>query len=124
MNTKHLAVNQGRNGQVVKNFGAVSPCIWVPVFSLTLIIEAINLGNLSAFVIATQKGHVRWILGFKKQEYREDLEAVVATVYEIPQKDVAGAWDLASCLKELQQVVKLPMYITAHRYRAVHRLHI
>lgn len=52
----HLAINNGREAEVVKNLSAIAPHSDRAIFSQALIIKPIDLGDLPAFVIATDKG--------------------------------------------------------------------
>ena len=47
MDAKDLAINDGSNGEVVKDLGAVLPGVGVAVLSVDFIIEAIDSGDLS-----------------------------------------------------------------------------
>lgn len=47
VNTECLSINHGSNGKVVKNIGAVFPGVGVSIFSINLIVEAIDCGDLS-----------------------------------------------------------------------------
>ena len=53
MNTQHFSVDDCSEWQVVKYLCAVLPGIGVAVFAIDLVKEAVHLGDLSAFVIAS-----------------------------------------------------------------------
>ena len=40
-------INDGSNGQIIKNFSAILPRVRISIFPIDLIIEAINGGDLS-----------------------------------------------------------------------------
>ena len=50
----HLAVNERGKWQVVKEIGEVLPDVRVAVLAQTLIIEAVDLRDLTTLVVATQ----------------------------------------------------------------------
>jgi len=51
-----LSVDECSERQVVKQIGKVLPHVCVAVLAQTLIVEAINLSDLSALVVATKNG--------------------------------------------------------------------
>lgn len=54
MEAEYLAINECRQRQVIKQVRKEFPHIRVAVLSQALIVEAIDLGDLSGFVIAAQ----------------------------------------------------------------------
>jgi len=48
----------GGNGEEVEHGGAVLPDVGVAVLLLALVVEAIDLGNLTRFVVSTKQGHL------------------------------------------------------------------
>lgn len=55
MDSKDLVVDEGCQTQVVKNFSAVSPYICASIFPDAFIIEAVDLGDLPAFVVSSNQ---------------------------------------------------------------------
>ena len=72
------------------------------------------LSDLPGFVIASEKGHMSRVSGLQKHQQGENFQAVVPSVYEVPHEYVICLWDMASRFQQLQQVVKLAMYVPAH----------
>ncbi len=56
VNAEDLAVNNGGKGQEVKDLAAGLPDRGVAVLCLTLFVEAIDLGDLSRFVVPSYQG--------------------------------------------------------------------
>lgn len=54
----------------------------------------------------------------------DGLDRVVATVNEVPDKEVARAWDLAADLKQLHKVVELAVDVAADYYWGVYVLYV
>lgn len=52
----HLAVNDGRQAEVVKDLGAVAPHGHRAIFAQALVVEAVDLGDLAALVVASDQG--------------------------------------------------------------------
>lgn len=66
---EHSSIYDCSKGQIVKYLATPSPDVTAPIFSLTFVVEAIYLGDLSGFVVATDEGHAIWIAYFEgKQE--------------------------------------------------------
>lgn len=61
LNSTHLSINNGRKGQVVKDLSAVSPHSNGTIFAETLIIKAIDLGDLPRLMISSDQGYPIWI---------------------------------------------------------------
>ena len=55
MHTKYFVINNSSESKVVKYIGAVSPNVEISVFPQASVIEAIDLSNLSAFMITSNK---------------------------------------------------------------------
>ena len=53
MKAEYLIVYQRGEGQVVEQISEIFPDVCVTVFSETLVVEPIDLGNLARFVIAS-----------------------------------------------------------------------
>ena len=58
MHTEDLIINKCCKWQEVHDLSAVAPHIYRAVFPQTLIIESINLSDLSAFVVTSDQGYV------------------------------------------------------------------
>jgi hypothetical protein len=56
MDAEDLVVDDSGQAEVIKNLSAVSPYIDGAVFTEALVIKAINLRNLTRFVVATNEG--------------------------------------------------------------------
>lgn len=124
MHAQHTPVDDGRQGQVVKNVSAIAPCICIAILALALVVKTIHLGDLPALMVATQQCDMGWVARLEQQEQCKHLEGVVPTIHKITHKDVVGIWDVPASIKELHEVVKLAMDVATHSHRAVDRLHI
>jgi hypothetical protein len=61
VDSKDLSVDNGSNGEVVEHVSEELPNFWVSILGLTLSIEAIDLGDLSSLVVATDEGDPLWV---------------------------------------------------------------
>ena len=59
-----------------------------------LTIEPVNLRDLPGLMVAPQERYPIWPLRLQRQQPGQSLEAVVAAVYEVTQKDVVGVRNL------------------------------
>lgn len=59
--TEYLVINQGGEGQVVEEICEVFPDIRVAVFPQTLVVESVDLGDLTRFVVAAEDGDALWV---------------------------------------------------------------
>ena len=66
MNTEDLIVDHSCQRQVVENFCAVAPNIYRAIFSEALIIETVNLCDLSTLMITSDKRDPLWVSHLKK----------------------------------------------------------
>jgi hypothetical protein len=62
MNAEDFAFNNGSNTEIVKDLSAVLPGVGITVLSDSFIVEPVNSGNLSGFVISSQESDVGWVL--------------------------------------------------------------
>ena len=124
MNAKYLAFNDSADSEVIENFCAVLPWVDVTVFAHSLLVEAVNRGNSSGFVITSQKSDAVGVLQLKTEQKLESLDRVVASIDEVTHEDVAGIRNLATFFKKLEEVVELTMNITADSDGSADRLDI
>ena len=55
MDTKDVIIDNGRQGEVVKNFGAVPPHIHAAILPQAFVVEAVDLTNLCVCVYVVSK---------------------------------------------------------------------
>ena len=109
MHAEDSFLNEGGEGDVVENLGAISPHINRAVFPETFVVEAIDLRDLSTFVVASDERDAVRVSDFEGEQQQEGLHRVEATVHEVPHEEVVGLGALATHFKQLDQVVELPV---------------
>lgn len=57
----HLAVDDGGEGEVVEDLGAVPPHSDRAVLAEALVVESVHLGDLPRFVVAPDQGDPVWV---------------------------------------------------------------
>ena len=60
MHCEHLIVDDRTDWEVVEDVGEVLPDLWIAVLLLALCVEAIDLSDLSGFVVSTKKANSVW----------------------------------------------------------------
>ena len=70
-----------------------------------------------------QMGHIYQLNHLKRYKKRHRLYTIVPSVHVIPHEEVIGVRGLSTNLEQLHQVVELPVHISAHGNRALHRLY-
>lgn len=83
MDTKDSPVHHGSKGQVIEYFTTPSPNIAAPIFPLTFVVKAIDLCDLSGFVVASYEGDALGVAYFKGKEKEESLDAVESTIHKV-----------------------------------------
>lgn len=94
------------------------------IFAQTLIIEAVNLGDLARLVVATQNRDAVRIAHLQCNEKSDRLDTVMTAVDVISHEQIIGVRKTAAQAEKFTKVVELTVYVTANRDRHAHRLHI
>lgn len=68
MKAEYLVVDECSERKIVEEVGEVFPDICVSVLSETLIVEAIDLGDLAGFVVASEDGDALRVADFERDE--------------------------------------------------------
>ena len=61
MDAEDFVIDDCSEGKVIKYICAVSPHVYTAVLSKTLIVETVDLGDLSTLVVATDQGDSLWV---------------------------------------------------------------
>lgn len=77
------AVDQGAEGQIVKDVAAVAPDIGTAVLAQTLVVEAVDGSDLARFVVAANQGDAVGVADLQAEKEKEGLERVKATVDKV-----------------------------------------
>lgn len=84
----------------------------------------LHLGDLSAFVIATQNSDPITVAHFQRNEQSDGLNRVVASVDVVTHEQVVGVWGLAAEAEQLLQVMELTVDVAANRHRRFYLRHV
>jgi len=63
-----LVINEGSEGKVIEEVGEVLPDVGISIFSEALVIKAIDLSDLTGFMISTENGDSAWVSDFERDK--------------------------------------------------------
>ena len=75
-----LVVDKGSEGEVVEKVSEVFPYVCITVFSKALIVEAIDLGDLAGFVVATEDRNALRVSDFESHKQRYRLDRIITSI--------------------------------------------
>ena len=99
MDAENFVVDDGGKGQVVEDFGAVAPDVDRAVFAEALVVESVDLSDLTRLVIASDQGDTLRVTNFQGEQKKERLDRIVATIDEIAHEQVVGIGAFAAHLE-------------------------
>mmetsp|Transcript_10129 Transcript_10129/g.20593 ORF Transcript_10129/g.20593 Transcript_10129/m.20593 type:complete len:302 (-) Transcript_10129:249-1154(-) len=121
---EELVVYDGGDGQKVEQIRDHLPHVRRAVLPQALVVEAVHLGDLARLVVAPDD---RDALGVPHLEGEHDLNSlhrVVPSVHVVAEEEEVGAGRRARDLKELHDVVVLPVHVPDDRHRTAHGRHV
>lgn len=80
MKTEDLVVNEGGQGEVIEEVGKVFPDVRVAVFSQAFVVETVNLGDLTGFVVAAEDGDALRVADFESDEEGDCFDGKVTSI--------------------------------------------
>ena len=113
-----LLVDDGGQREAVEAVGEGLPQLDV-VPPLALVVEAVDAVDASALVVASQQEEVLRVLDLVRQQQRDRLQRLLASVDVIPQEEVVGLRRETPVLEKPQQVVVLPVHVSADLQRSL-----
>jgi hypothetical protein len=117
-------VHDSCQGEVIEDISAIPPYIERSVFAKALIVEAVDLRDLSAFVVASDKGHQIGVAYFVGEQKEKCLYTIKTTVDEITEEEVADSRNIASILEQFEEIVKLSVYVSADSDGGIYALNV
>ena len=90
------------------------PNIDAAVLAQAFVVEAVDLGDLPTFVIATDESDAVGIADLEGQKEEEGLDGVVAPIDKVAEEQVILVGAFAADLEQLDEVVELPVDIAAY----------
>ena len=80
METEDLVVNECSQGQVVEEVGETLPDICIAIFAQTFVVEAVDLRDLSGFVVSSENCDSLRVADFECDKESDSLDRKVAPV--------------------------------------------
>jgi len=111
---ENSVINNCSKGKIIEQLSEVNPDVGVTVLAQAFVIEAIDLGDLTDFMVSSQDGYS--VLEARLQSDKESycLNGVIATVDIISHEKIIGIWGLSANFKELLQVMELSMDVSTN----------
>lgn len=113
MRSKDLSLDNGSQGQVIKELRQHFPDVVILVLPHTLIIKTVVLGDASGFMVASEDGESFFVSNLEAEEEADSFEGVVASIHVISQEEIVSIGDIPSDSEEFHEVVELPVDVTA-----------
>mmetsp|Transcript_111600 Transcript_111600/g.326405 ORF Transcript_111600/g.326405 Transcript_111600/m.326405 type:complete len:216 (-) Transcript_111600:149-796(-) len=117
-------VDEGRQAEVVEDLGAVAPDVDAAVLTQALVVEAVDLRDLPALVVASDERDPVCIPHLECQQQEERLHAVESAVHEVAHEEVIGIRAVSANLEEFHQVIELAVNVAADRHWRINSLHV
>lgn len=80
MQAKDLVVDQGSEGKVIEQVCEIFPYVGVAIFPQTLIVKAIDLSDLSGFVVAAEDGQAFWVANLHANKEGDGFDRIIAAI--------------------------------------------
>lgn len=100
-----MVVNECGEGKVIKQVGEELPDVGVPVLPQAFVVEAVDLGDLSALVVASEDGDPVSVPDLERDEQGDRLDRIVPSVDVIAHEKVIGVRRIAADPEQLREIV-------------------
>lgn len=108
--------------QSTKDFQILEEYLFLPKLRrvVTFLVEAVDAGDWSWLVVASEYEHAILVLDFESIEQAYGLNTLPSPIDIIAQEQVVGFWGKSSVLEHPQQIGVLAMYISAYSHGCGH----
>ena len=113
MDAENVVVDDGGERHVVEELGAGAPDGDRLELAVAFVVEAVDLGDLPAFVVASDEGDAVGVSCFEEEEEQKSFDGMVAAVDEISHEDVGSGGNFAAEAEELEKVEELAVDVAA-----------
>jgi hypothetical protein len=138
MQAEDLVLDKSGEREEIEEIGEVLPDVCVSILAETLVVKAVDLSDLTGFVVATKDGYALGVADFEGNEQGDGLDGEIATVNVIAcqelavsswmgtrssggpltHEEVVRIWIWPANLEQLHEVVKLAVYVATDGDRA------
>ena len=105
MKATHLVVNEGGEGEEIKEVGEESPHIGVSVFSKALVVKAVYLCNLPRFVVPAKDCYAVPVAKLESDEQRHGFDRIIAAIDVVAHEEVIGIRRISPDAEKLREIV-------------------
>jgi len=102
VHAKNLSINQCSKRQIIEYVSDLSIWVCISILAHDFIVETLNRGNLSGFVITSQQRYASRLLELQAHEVLYNLNGVIASVYKVANKYVVGVRYIAAVSEEFE----------------------
>lgn len=85
-----LVLDESSEREIVEQIGEVPPYVGVSVLPQALVVEAVDLGDLTRFVVSSEDSNPIAVPQLHRDEESNGLDGVVSSVYIITHEEVVG----------------------------------
>jgi len=124
MEAENLVFDDSSQGQVIEQLSELLPDVGVTVLPQALVVEAVDLGDLSRLVIASQDRDTVLEAHLERDEKSDRLDTVVTAIDIVTHEVVVRIRGLPANLEKLTQIVELSVDVTANGDWRFHLLDI
>lgn len=78
--TEDLVFDESSKGEVIEEVGKVFPNVGVAIFPQALVVETIDLSDLTGLVVATEDGNTLRVTNLQADQKGHSLDGIVASV--------------------------------------------
>lgn len=101
----HLVIDEGGEGEEIEQVGEEPPHVSVSVFAETLVVEAVDLCNLSRLVVSPEDRDAVAVSKLHGDEEGDGLDRVITTVDVVTHEEVVCVWRVAPDAEKLGKIV-------------------
>lgn len=126
MDTEYGPSDHGRYGEVVEEVGDLLPDVGIAKFLEAFLVKPVDLRDLTTLVVPPEQGDAVWVADLECYQEEDRFHAVEASVHIVPEEKIAlvSAADVPSTAEELDQIVELPVDVSAHSDGKVDPLYV
>jgi len=83
MNAEHPSIHDRSQGKIIEHLAAPPPNVRTRVLSLTLVVKAVHLGDLTGLVVSTDECDAFGVADFESEKEEEGLYRVETSINKI-----------------------------------------
>jgi len=101
----HLVIDQSGQWQVIEEICEELPDVGISILSQTLVVESVNLGDLTTLVVSSQNGYSVSISKLESNEQGNRFDGVVSSINVVSHEEVIRIGRVTADSEEFRQIV-------------------